>query len=41
MEKIKKSIDSVKNIMARINSEKYPFMKRIIVKNKVDIMPEE
>ena len=27
--------------MARIDNEKYPFMKRIIVENKSDIMPEE
>ena len=31
----------MKNIMARIDNEKYPFMKRIIVENKSDIMPEE
>ena len=39
--KNKKSINSVKDILAKINNEKYPFMKRIIVENKSDIMPEE
>ena len=39
--KNKKSINSVKDILAIIDNEKYPFMKRIIVENKLDIMPEK
>ena len=39
--KTKKSINSVKDILAKINNENYPFMKRIIVENKSDIMPEK
>jgi len=39
--KNKKSINSVKDILAIIDNEKYPFVKRIIVENKSDIMPEE
>lgn len=35
------SINSMKNIIAIINNENYPFMKRIIIENKSDIMPEE
>ena len=37
----KESTNSVKVIMKKINNEKYPFMKRIIVENKSDIIPEE
>ena len=39
--KNEKSVNSVKDIMDSIDNEKYPFMKRIIVENKSDIMPEE
>ena len=39
--KNKKSTNSVKVIMKKINNEKYPFMKRLIVENKSDIIPEE
>ena len=39
--KNKESTNSVKVIMKKINNEKYPFMKRIIVENKSDIMTEE
>ena len=39
--KNKKSINSIKDILAIIDNEKYPFMKRIIVENKLDIMPEK
>ena len=39
--KNKKSIDAVKEIMTKIENEKYPFMKRIIVENKSDINREE
>ena len=39
--KNKESTNSVKVIMKKINNEKYPFMKRIIVENKSDIMPEK
>ena len=39
--KNKESTNSVKVIMKKINNEKYPFMKRIIVENKSDIIPEE
>ena len=39
--KNKKSINSVKDLLTKINNEKYPFMKRIIVENKLDIMPEK
>ena len=37
----KESTNSVKVIMKKINNEKYPFMKRLIVENKSDIIPEE
>ena len=39
--KNKESTNSVKVIMKKINNEKYPFMKRLIVENKSDIMTEE
>ena len=39
--KNKESTNSVKVIMKKINNEKYPFMKRLIVENKSDIIPEE
>ena len=39
--KNKEGTNSVKVIMKKINNEKYPFMKRLIVENKSDIMPEE
>ena len=39
--KNKESTNSVKVIIKKINNEKYPFMKRIIVENKSDITPKK